>query len=65
VGCPRGYHGAYPVQRVTDEGTWLRLQKETGNSYLIVFSPGEPESAKGMTAETHPAHGFHWMASGR
>lgn len=45
----------YPVQRVTDEGTWLRLQKETGNSYLIVFSPGEPESAKGMTAETHPA----------
>ncbi len=45
----------YPVQRVTDVGTWLRLQKETGNSYLIVFSPGEPEKTKEVTAETRPA----------
>ncbi len=44
----------YPVQRVTNEGTWLRLQKETGNSYLIVFSPGEPEIAKEVTAEAYP-----------
>ncbi|MGI6572239.1 MAG: glycosyl hydrolase [Fermentimonas sp.] len=44
----------YPVQRVTDEGTWIRMQKETGNSYLIVFSPGEPEKAKEMTVEVHP-----------
>ena len=32
----------YPVVRQTDEGTWLRLEKEPSNSYLFVFSPGEP-----------------------
>lgn len=44
----------YPVQKVTDEGTWVRLQKETGNSYLIVFSPGEPKRAKEVIAEADP-----------
>lgn len=35
----------YPIENQTDEGTWLQMEKETGNSYLIVFSPGEPEIA--------------------
>jgi hypothetical protein len=36
----------YPALRQTDEGTWLPMNKETSNSYLIVFSPGEPEIKK-------------------
>ncbi|MDR0844318.1 MAG: hypothetical protein LBN71_03790, partial [Tannerella sp.] len=32
----------YPVVRRTDEGTWLKLEKEPSNSYLFVFSPGAP-----------------------
>lgn len=36
----------YPVLRQTDEGTWIRMRKEKNNSYLIVFSPGEPEIEK-------------------
>ena len=37
---------AYPVIRQTNEGTWLRMNKETSNSYLIVFSPGDPVMEK-------------------
>jgi hypothetical protein len=33
---------SYPVLRRTDEGVWLRLEKEPSNSYLFVFSPGTP-----------------------
>ena len=36
-----------PVIRQTPEGTWIRMDKEYTNSYLIVFSPGE---AKRMEA---------------
>lgn len=32
----------YPVVKQTEKGTWLTLDKEKGNSYLIVFSPGVP-----------------------
>ena len=32
-----------PVIRQTAEGTWIRMDKEYTNSYLIVFSPGKPE----------------------
>ena len=32
-----------PVIRQTSEGTWIRMDKEFTNSYLIVFSPGEPK----------------------
>ena len=32
----------YPVVRQTNEGTWLRLERDPSNSYLFVFSPGEP-----------------------
>ncbi len=31
-----------PILQQTDEGTWLRMRKEKNNSYLVVFSPGEP-----------------------
>lgn len=33
----------FPVVRQDSNGTWLRMDKEYTNSYLIVFSPGEPE----------------------
>lgn len=41
----------YPILRQTEEGTWLRMNKETSNSYLIVFSPGEPEIQKAEDLE--------------
>lgn len=44
----------YPIQRQTEKGTWLRMDKETDNSYLIIFSPGEPEMAKETTEVTQP-----------
>lgn len=44
-----GDMSSYPIVRQTDDGTWLRMEKETGNSYLIVFSPGEPEIARETT----------------
>lgn len=43
---------SYPILRQTDEGTWMRLRKEKTNSYLIVFSPGEPELEKDDTARS-------------
>ena len=33
------------------QGTWIRMDKEYTNSYLIVFSPGKALKAKGATAE--------------
>ncbi|MDR1980152.1 MAG: hypothetical protein LBQ39_00855 [Tannerellaceae bacterium] len=41
----------YPVVRQTDEGTWLSLEKEPSNSYLLVFSPGEPDIQPGGRRE--------------
>lgn len=32
----------YPIVRQDEKGTWLKLNKEYTNSYLVVFSPGEP-----------------------
>lgn len=32
----------FPIARQTEEGTYLLLEKESSNSYLIVFSPGTP-----------------------
>ena len=40
-----------PVLRQTKQGTWIRMDKEYTNSYLIVFSPGKALKAKGATAE--------------
>ena len=34
-----------PVVRQTEEGTWIRLEREPDNSYLFVFSPGKPTLA--------------------
>lgn len=36
-----------PVLRQADEGTWIRMDKEYTNSYLVVFSPGKAELLKG------------------
>ena len=41
----------YPIIRQTDEGTYVRLKKEHANSYLFVFSPGEPEYEKLQASE--------------
>ena len=41
----------YPIVRQTDEGTYVRLEKEYTNSYLFVFSPGEPEYEKPHASE--------------
>lgn len=40
----------YSILRQTDEGVWLRMRKEKSNSYVIVFSPGEPEIEKDNTS---------------
>lgn len=40
-----------PVLRQTKQGTWIRMDKEYTNSYLVVFSPGKALKAKGATAE--------------
>lgn len=47
---------AYPVLRQTNEGTWLRMDKETSNSYLVVFSLGEPvmeKTSEGSSAASY------------
>ncbi len=41
-----GLTQAYPVMKQTESGTWLRMNKDTSNSYLIVFTPGEPDMEK-------------------
>lgn len=38
-----------PIVRQDDQGTWIRMDKEYTNSYLIVFSPGK---ATKMTTDT-------------
>ena len=40
-----------PVLKQNKQGTWIRMDKEYTNSYLIVFSPGKALKAKGATAE--------------
>lgn len=45
----------YPVIRQTEEGTYLRMHKEATNSYLIVFSPGEPVIEDISVKITEPA----------
>jgi len=34
---------SFPIVQTTGQGTYLRMEKEKNQSYLIVFSPGEPE----------------------
>lgn len=41
-----------PVLRQDKQGTWIRMDKEESNSYLIVFSPGQAREAKGEMAQT-------------
>lgn len=38
----KGIIQSYPILQQNDKGTWLNMEKEKSNSYLIVFSPGEP-----------------------
>lgn len=45
----------YPILRQTAEGTYLRMDKETSNSYLLVFSPGEPVTGDSSTALRRPS----------
>lgn len=40
-----GTMAACPVLRQDGSGTWIRMDREKGVSYLVVFSPGEPEYA--------------------
>ncbi len=40
-----------PVIKQNKQGTWIRMDKEYTNSYLIVFSPGKALRAKGAAAE--------------
>lgn len=40
----------YPVARQTEQGTWLKMNKEHTNSYLFVFSPGTPVAEGEQTA---------------
>ena len=44
----------YPIVRQDEKGTWLKLNKEYTNSYLIVFSPGEPLIAQESEKVQHP-----------
>lgn len=44
----------YPVVRQTEQGTWLRMNKEADNSYLLVFSPGTPVMEEKAQAERKP-----------
>lgn len=46
----------YPVLRQTDQGTYLQMEKEYTNSYLIVFSPGTPEFWQPHTDEMQQQH---------
>ena len=51
---------ALAVERQTNEGTWLRIPNTPPNSSMIVFSPGEPETAtppKPVSVATIPAKG--------
>lgn len=42
----------YPIIKETEDGTWLRMNKDASNSYLIVFSPGEPVMEKEESIST-------------
>ena len=48
----------YPVLRQTNEGTWLSMNKESSNSYLVVFSPGEPVIEEVLDAAFVPSYQF-------
>lgn len=37
-----GLSTSYPILKQDSSGTYLKMKKEKGNSYLLVFSPGEP-----------------------
>ncbi len=44
-----------PVIRQDENGTWLRMDKEYTNSYLVVFSPGKPKLLENkMMASVEP-----------
>ncbi|MDR3269392.1 MAG: hypothetical protein LBT83_10045 [Tannerella sp.] len=47
-----------PVVRRTSEGTWLRIEKESSNSSLFVFSPGTPVMADARPQQMLPAAQF-------
>ena len=46
-----------PILRQTEQGTWIRMDKEYTNSYLIVFSPGKPKMLENTKLEiAKPIH---------
>ncbi len=45
----------YPVVEQTEKGTTLRIRKDTGNTSLLVFSPGEPVVEKESAAPAAPS----------
>lgn len=44
-----------PVVRQTEEGTWIRMDKEYTNSYLLVFSPGKATIMKEESLQKNKA----------
>lgn len=47
---------SYPIEKQDENGTWLRLERESSNSYLFVFSPGMPQYSSG---NKHTVRQFH------
>ena len=47
-----GQTHVFPIIRQTENGTFLRMNKETSNSYLLVFSPGNPVVEAASVVET-------------
>lgn len=45
-----------PISRQDENGTWIRMNKEYDNSYLIVFSEGEPERSTRHYGQSTPRH---------
>lgn len=44
-----------PVIRQNEQGTWLEMDKEYTNSYLVVFSPGKPEMEQKQEKNRQPS----------
>ena len=45
-----------PISRQDENGTWIKMNKEYDNSYLIVFSEGEPEYSTRHYGQATPRH---------
>ena len=43
-----------PILSSDGQGTWIRYEGQSGNSMLVVFSPGEPAKSTGKSTEIEP-----------